>query len=75
MNHKEIAIRGGVVTVTRRFLPADARGVRKIRVRVVAKKGLGLKSSPVVFDEYRDYEDMHVADATFVRHIKHFQNY
>lgn len=74
LNIKEIAVRGGVVTVSRRFLPADANGLRKVRVRVVARKGLGLKSSPVLFNEYRDYADMHEADATYVRHIRHFQN-
>jgi hypothetical protein len=71
MNTREISRGGHTFTITRRFLPVRPDGSRPVRIRVTARKG---SSGPVVQSEYRDYRDMHEADAVFSRHIKAFES-
>lgn len=65
MNRRELWHRGHVVTVSRRFLNKQTG---RTRVRVVARK----MSGEIVFNDFRDYDDMHQADGVYGKVIKQY---
>jgi len=67
MNRKEVYAKGHTYVITRRFLD---RATGKMRVRVQIFKGIMKSTESKVYDQYKDFEDMHDGDTCFSKQIK-----
>ena len=67
MNRKEVYVKGHTYVITRRFLN---KNTGSMRVRVQIFKGLMTTKDALVFNEFKDFADMHDGDACFAKQIK-----
>jgi hypothetical protein len=67
MNRFSTYVNGHTYVVTRRFLN---RKTGSMRVRVVIYAGFTTDKNAIVHNEYRDYDDVHAGDASFIKQVK-----